>query len=109
MPYRKPTTKVGLCYECKWSDLTASGVVKAATGAEGPVVKKAGQKFEAALATIRPWVAAMKQQLFDLAADEVEWTFGVKVVGEAGNLAIGKVGGEANYEVTLKWICHADD
>jgi len=35
----------------------------------------------------------------------VEVKFGLKATGEAGNylFAIGKVGVEANYEVTLKW------
>ena len=36
-------------------------------------------------------------------ADEVEVSFGLKAVGEAGNFAIGKVGMEANYVVKLKW------
>jgi hypothetical protein len=80
-----------------------SGVVRASRDKEGNVIKKAGQKFEAALAGIKPWAAALRRQLDDLLADEIEVTFGVKVVGEAGNFAVGKVGAEANYEVTLKW------
>ena len=80
-----------------------SGVVRASRDKEGNVIKKAGQKFEAALAGIKPWADALRQQLDDLLADEIEVTFGVKAVGEAGNFAVGKVGAEANYEVTLKW------
>ncbi len=80
-----------------------SGVVRASRDKEGNVIKKAGQKFEAALAGIKPWAAALRRQLDDLLADEIEVTFGVKAVGEAGNFAVGKVGAEANYEVTLKW------
>ena len=80
-----------------------SGVVRASRDKEGNVIKKAGQKFEAALAGVRPWAAALRRQLDDLLADEIEVTFGVKAVGEAGNFAVGKVGAEANYEVTLKW------
>jgi Trypsin-co-occurring domain 1 len=34
---------------------------------------------------------------------EVEISFGVKATGELGNLAICKVGGEANYNVKLAW------
>lgn len=79
------------------------GVVKASRDKDGNVIKKAGQRFEAALAGIKSWAAALRRQLGDLLADEVEVTFGVKAVGEAGNFAVGKVGAEANYEVTLKW------
>ena len=35
--------------------------------------------------------------------EEGEVKFGLKALGEAGVFAIGKVGGEMNYEVTLKW------
>lgn len=34
---------------------------------------------------------------------EVEITFGLKVTGEVGNVAIGKAGGEVNYTVKLAW------
>jgi hypothetical protein len=79
------------------------GVVKAARDADGNLVKRANQKFEAALAGVKPWAAGLRRQLNDLVADEIEVTFGLKTVGEVGNFAVGKVGGEANYEVTLKW------
>ena len=39
----------------------------------------------------------------DLHVEEAEIKFGLKSIGEAGIFAIGKVGGEMNYEVTLKW------
>lgn len=84
------------------------GVVRASRDAEGNIVKKAGQKFEAALARIKPWAAALRDQLDSVEADEVEVTFGIKAVGEAGNFAVGKVGAEANYEVTLKWSAKED-
>jgi hypothetical protein len=35
--------------------------------------------------------------------DEMEITFGLKVTGEAGNLAVGKVAGESNYQVRMVW------
>lgn len=35
-------------------------------------------------------------------AAEIELEFGLKVTGEVGNLAIGKVGGEANFLVRVK-------
>jgi hypothetical protein len=34
---------------------------------------------------------------------EAAITFGLKVTGEMGNVAVGQVGGEANYTVTLTW------
>jgi Trypsin-co-occurring domain 1 len=34
---------------------------------------------------------------------EVEITFGLKATGEAGNIAVGKAGSEANYNVKLVW------
>jgi len=82
---------------------TEGGLIRANRDKDGNVIKKAGQKFEAALAAIKPWAAALRRHLNGLPADEVEVTFGAKAVGEAGNFAVGKVGAEANYEVTLKW------
>jgi hypothetical protein len=35
--------------------------------------------------------------------DQLKITFGLKATGEIGNFAITKVGGEANYEVSLTW------
>jgi hypothetical protein len=34
---------------------------------------------------------------------EMEITFGLKVTGEAGNLAVRKVAGESNYQVRMVW------
>jgi len=34
---------------------------------------------------------------------EVEINFGLKITGEAGNVAVGKAGGEVNYTVKLSW------
>ena len=76
------------------------GLVQAGAG---DTFKKAKKSFEEALAGVKPWMAAFRKQLDDLKADEVEVMFGLKAIGEAGNFAIGKVGVEANYEVTLKW------
>ena len=76
---------------------------------DGISIRKAREKFEKSLAAIKPWAAALRQQLHDLKADEVEVTFGLKAIGEAGNFAVGKVGAEANYEVTLKWVNRKSD
>ena len=34
---------------------------------------------------------------------EAEITFGLKITGEVGNVAVGKTGGETNYTVRLTW------
>lgn len=34
---------------------------------------------------------------------EIEISFGLKATGEAGNIAIGKLGGEMNYSIKLAW------
>jgi hypothetical protein len=34
---------------------------------------------------------------------EMEITFGLKATGEVGNLAVGKVAGESNYQVKMVW------
>ena len=77
-------------------------VVKAGVPGE-QVIQKSRKKFEEAIKAIKPSVAALYQQLCDMEAEEVEVTFGLKVMGEAGNFAVGKLGAEANYQVTLKW------
>ncbi|WP_341676978.1 CU044_2847 family protein [Niveibacterium sp. SC-1] len=34
---------------------------------------------------------------------EIEISFGLKVTGEAGNIAVGKAGSDVNYQVKLVW------
>lgn len=34
---------------------------------------------------------------------EMEITFGLKATGEVGNLAVGKVAGESNYQIKMIW------
>jgi len=34
---------------------------------------------------------------------EAEITFGLKITGEVGNVAVGKAGGETNYTIRLLW------
>jgi hypothetical protein len=35
--------------------------------------------------------------------DQIEIDFGIKATGEVGNLAVGKLSGDANYTVKLTW------
>lgn len=85
-------------------DEATSGISRASlSDAAGNVMQKAGQSFESALAGVKSAALALRHHLADLQADEVEVTFGLKATGDLGNFAIGKVGAEANYTVTLKW------
>ena len=81
----------------------ASGVTRASRDRAGNVITSANQRFEAAFAGVKKSALALRRQLEEMQADEVEVTFGLKATGEAGNFAIGKVGMEANYTVKLKW------
>jgi hypothetical protein len=78
----------------------AGGVVRASRSSEA-TKSKIGFKeaFAGARASIREVIAEFE----DLHVYEAEIKFGMKSTGEAGIFAIGKVGGEMNYEVTLKW------
>lgn len=76
-------------------------VVKASRG--GVDVVQAGKKFTEALASVRGSLKALIDEMEALKVEEAEVKFGLKAVGEAGVFAVGKVGGEINYEVTLKW------
>ena len=69
----------------------------------GEMIVKAQKTFEQALANIDPMVRAIKKKFDEMedAADEVEVKFGVKLSGEVG--AIITVGGEASYEITMRW------
>lgn len=76
-------------------------IVKASR--DGVDVVKTGRTFTAALASVRSSLQALVTELDALKVEEAEVKFGLKAVGEAGIIAVGKVGGEVNYEVTLRW------
>lgn len=84
------------------AESVTGGVVKASRSG-GVDVIQTGKKFTDALASIRGSLKAMVTEFDALRIDEAEVKFGLKAVGEAGVFAVGKVGGEMNYEVTLKW------
>jgi hypothetical protein len=69
----------------------------------GDMIRQAGIKFEEAFASVKSWVSTLSKQLSEMDAEEVEISFGLKTMGELGNFAVGKLGAEANYQVTLKW------
>jgi hypothetical protein len=83
------------------AESATGGVVKASRG--GVDIIQTGKKFTDALASIRGSLRALIAEMDALKVEEAEVKFGLKAVGEAGVFAVGKVGGEMNYEVTLKW------
>ena len=91
----------GMTVLIETTETDEAGIVKASRA--GEAVKKAGQTFSEALDAISAQASELKAKLEGLRADEVSVTFGLKATDEAGNFAVGKVGIEANYEVTLKW------
>lgn len=69
----------------------------------GEMVLKAQKPFEDALSNIEPMLKAIKKKFDEMedSADEVEVKFGFKLTGQAG--AVITVGGEASYEITMRW------
>jgi hypothetical protein len=77
------------------------GVVRASNKPGESIPSQKG--FKAAFASVRSSIKEVMAEFDDLHVEEAEIKFGLKSIGEAGIFAIGKVGGEMNYEVTLKW------
>ena len=84
---------------------TRSGLVQAGNrrGEGDSVIVRVNRKLSEALAGVKAQAATLRKQLEDLKADDVEVKFALKTTGELGNFAVGNIGVEANYEVTLKW------
>lgn len=83
-----------------------SGFVKAGPGETGrEAAVQAGQSFDASVESVRKAAELLVNKLRAISSppDEMTVSFGLKASGDLGNLAIGKVGAEANYAVTLKW------
>ena len=85
-------------------DDVASKGVKPVSAPPGKIAADAKQTFEESLKGLKPTVEAIQQRLSDFTkpADEVEVKFSLKLSAEVGAV-VTKVGGEANYEITLKW------
>lgn len=83
------------------AESATGGVVKASRG--GVNIVEAGKNFTEALASIRGSLRALIAEMDALKIEGAEVKFGLKAIGEAGVFAVGKVGGEMNYEVTLHW------
>ncbi len=82
-------------------DEVSGDVVKASRG--GVDIVSTGTKFAEAFASVRGSLRVLVAELDTLNLEDAEVKFGLKAIGEAGLLAIGKIGGEMNYEITLRW------
>jgi len=69
--------------------------------------EKAQQSFDASVEAVRRSADLLVTKLHQLSnpPDELQVTFALKASGEMGGLTVGKAGagGEANFNVTLKW------
>lgn len=77
------------------------GIVRASR--DGISVVETGKRFSEAFASIRGTIKDLVAELDALQIEEGEVKFGLKALAEAGVFAVGKVGGEMNYEITLRW------
>ena len=84
-----------------------AGVVKVGVGERlrGAVATASASLEDALSAVIRANTQAFLRAVDSLpeAPDQVEIAFALTATGELSNLAVGKLGGEANYTVTLSW------
>lgn len=100
--------QASLLVEVQPDEVTAlPGVVKAGLGdkVERTVVQ-AQALFTGALGNaVHQAAEALIDSMEGLPAsiNQVEMTFGLKVTGEVGNMAIAKAGGEVNFTVKLMW------
>ena len=72
---------------------------------DGQMVYRATKSFEEAIAQVRPVVSSIATRFktgLTTPADEVEVKFGLNLSVDAG-VVFSSVGGQVNFEVTLKW------
>lgn len=83
----------------------ATGIHKAGNPQTDELLEVAQAKVSDALQSIADHIQDWKKALEKAAdeAEEVEVTFGIKLTAEAGVVIIGKVTGEANYDVRILW------
>ncbi|MEH2420462.1 MAG: CU044_2847 family protein [Nostoc sp.] len=82
----------------------SNALVRVARPDTGQMVVEAKKRFDEVLDQIQPVASAIIIKLSQLntPADEVEVKFGIKLNAAVGAI-FTSVGGEANYEITLKW------
>jgi hypothetical protein len=65
-------------------------------------VVPAGRSLETALAAVRPAVQAVIRLMHEMAPDDWEVTFGIKLSAQTGAL-IARGGLEGNFQVRMTW------
>ena len=87
---------------------TSAGFLR--DGEHRSAADKAAQSFDASVESVRRSADLLVSKLRDLSTppDELLLTFNLKASGEMGGLAVGNSGGDANYNVTLKWQSHEE-
>ncbi|MCB0011844.1 MAG: hypothetical protein KDE34_08085 [Anaerolineales bacterium] len=70
------------------------------------VIVEAQTRFREALKGARAAATSVLDELDSLPVESMDITFNLKAVGEAGIFCVGKLGMEANYQVTLRWKRH---
>lgn len=85
------------------TDDMGGGLFEAGTSAGEAHIVAAQKTFTQALAGVRAAAQDILESISELAADEIEVTFGIKMIGELSLFAVGKVGADANYEVKMTW------
>jgi hypothetical protein len=65
-------------------------------------IAEAGERLEDAIAKARPTIHAVVEALRELAPDEHQIEFGIKLSAEAG-VVVAKTSVEGHFTVTLRW------
>ena len=92
----------GVTILIEFSESDTGRLVQAARTGEAAITK-AKITFQEAVAGAKAQAKLLLKEIEDLHVSEAEIKFGLTTTGELGNLAIGKIGLDLNYEVTLKW------
>ncbi len=113
MPYLAFEAEGGaILVEVAPQETQQGGIVKAGIGEKlQDGVAKAQATFERALCSLVERTAGAFVRAVNALDDppnEIEMEFAIKATGEVGNLAVGKLSGDANYSVKLTWSKRSD-
>lgn len=89
-------------------EAVSKGYEHAALPDSTDLVVKTKQRFDKAMEGVRQQARELRGMLEDLSPDEVEVKFAIKATGTMGLFAIGNLGAETAYEVTIRWKQHSD-
>ncbi|NEP18509.1 MAG: hypothetical protein F6J97_16675 [Leptolyngbya sp. SIO4C1] len=95
----------GTTFLAEIDEPSSAAIQRVAAVETGELVYKAKKNLEEALEQVKPVASTVVSKLTSglaTPADEVEVTFGLKLSAEAG-IVFSSVGGEVNFEVTLRW------